>query len=111
MYAKYLWLIALGTLAYAGVSSAQGVPPVGPSHCVANCGSGGGSGTGGGGKGGSGGANAGRGIGTAMAIGNFLSGVAKSASDASMTATQSAVTNVRDRVQRRKKPPGDQPKG
>jgi hypothetical protein len=72
---KFLVLAALSPILIANAASAQ-APPVGPGHCVANCGGGsGGSSGGGGGGGGHGGGNAaaiGSAIGLGIAVGTAI---------------------------------------
>src|SRR5262249_49164740 len=84
-------------IASPGVAPAEGVRPVGPGHCVANCPTGGGGvmkgSGGGGGGGGSGGGGGWLGVAT---------GVIQGVSTVSTIATQEAIRNARDKVQQKK---------
>src|SRR5437899_2803184 len=99
---RNLLFALIATTAFAGTAFGQ-VPPVGPSRCVANCGSpvrgGGGGGSGGGGGGGWGGAAAGAAIGSLI---NAIGAAAQQSSQTSSTATQSSIRTIRDKVQRKK---------
>jgi hypothetical protein len=104
MSKQVIGLVLLSVMVCSGAAFAQ-APPVGPGHCVANCGggslggSGGGYRSGGGGGGGSGGGGYGGATSSAiMGLGMIVQG----ASVASETAVQSSIRPVRDRLQRRK---------
>ena len=92
-------IVLAGGLALPVASYAQ-APPVGPGHCVANCGGGSGGSRGGIAPGGGGGG----GGGTSSAIGAGLMGlgtIIQGASNATNVSTQSQIQDIRDRVQRR----------
>jgi hypothetical protein len=106
MSRKFALLILIG-IACPALAFAQ-APPVGPGHCVANCGgggfghSGGGgfghSGGGGGGGGGPGGTATGAAIG--MGVGLIMQGI-QQAPQVSQSAVQSQIRTIRDQTQTR----------
>jgi hypothetical protein len=111
MHKQYLTLTLLVAFVCPSVAFAQ-APPVGPGHCVANCGSPGGGRSvgGGGGGGGGGGNNFGNAVGLGFGAMQIL-GAAAAASQASQTATQSQITTIRDSTQHKHHKKKGQPLG